>query len=116
MMSMFISINEEGGWGTSNGIFECIVENTREMFSGEQKECVKAIYETLDEQGQTFIALDHVDVDCFNLFYHYCDAAMKIFPESERGKVPDPDYVPVILRDWEDFLRLMRDDPRYRPA
>ena len=69
MMGMFISINENGGLSTSSGVFDCIVESTREKFTEEQRNCKKAIYETLDEEEQSFIALNYIDDDCFNLFH-----------------------------------------------
>ncbi len=115
-MGMMVSINEEEGFVTSGGVFDCIVENTRLLFTEDQKGCVWEIYKTLDEQGQSFIVLDYVDADCFNLFYRHCEAAMKAFPESERGKIPPPSHIPGILWNWSEVLRLMREDPRYRPV
>lgn len=115
-MGMYISIGKDSGWGTSGGVFDCIVESTREMFTKDERACMEAIYGTLDNEGQSFIVLDRVDSTCFNLFYRHCEDAMKEFPHSERGKIPPPDHIPGILWNWSEVLRLMREDPRYKPA
>ena len=113
-MGMYISIADGTGLVTSTGIFECIVEETRSLFKDSEQGCVKEIYMSLDEWCQTFIALDDIDAECFNLFYSYCEKAMVDFPNSERGKIPDKEYLPVILGEWSEVLRIMREDPRYR--
>lgn len=115
-MGMYISIGNGRGWGTSSGVFDCIVESTRERFAEDQQVCMKSIYESLDERGYQGIMLgDALDSACFNLFYRHCEAAMKEFPHSERGKIPPPEHIPGILWNWSEVLRLMREDPRYKP-
>ena len=113
-MGMYISINESSGWGTSGGVFDCIVEGTRALFTHDQYSCMRKIYDSLDEQAQSFIVLDNITGDCFSLFYSHCEAAMKIFPESDRGKLVSENHIPGILWNWSEVLRLMREDVRYK--
>ena len=114
-MSKFICINENGGWSGPTGIFECIVEETRKLFTDGEQKYVQEIYQSLDEQFQSFIVLDYVDETCFNLFYNHCKKAMDRFPDSERGsKIREKPVMPLILQNWAELLRIMRDDPRYR--
>ncbi|MDQ7760260.1 hypothetical protein ACM9XD_06205 [Xanthomonas sacchari] len=110
---MYISINQGNGWGTSGGVFDCIVESTREMFPASQLDCMKEIYNSLDEEGQSFIVLGDVGASCFNVFYAHCKKAMEQFPESERGRSVPFSHIPGILWNWSEVLRLMREDPRY---
>jgi len=110
---MFISINEHSGWDGSGGIFDCIVEGTREKFSSAEQACAHAIYLSLDDQGQSFITLNKVSEDCFNIFYKNCSAAMREFTESKRGKEVPSSHVLGILWNWGEVLRLMREDDRY---
>ncbi|WP_414910851.1 hypothetical protein [Pseudomonas sp. IT-P44] len=112
-MGMYISINDNSGWGTSGGVFDCIVEGTRKFFTKNQESCMRAIYEALDEQAQSFIILDKVSDECFNLFYRHCKTAMDGFPESERGKLVPESHIPGVLWNWSEVLRLMREDSRY---
>lgn len=113
-MGMYISIGKDTGWGLTSGLFDIITESTRELFSTKQYGCMKSIYETFDDQGQSFIVLDSVNSDCFNLFYRHCEAAMKVFPDSPQGKIPPPESIPGILWNWSEILRLMREDPRFK--
>lgn len=115
-MGMYISIGNDSGWALTFGIFDCIVESTREIFSCEDMNCMKKIYKSLDDEGQSFIVLDDVDVNCFNLFYKNCRLAMDDFLNSSRGKSVRPTSVAGILWNWAEFLRLMREDPRYSEA
>lgn len=105
-MSMSIIINSDEAWITKSGIFECVVEETRELFKDNEQNCVNKIYEPLDD-FQQYIYLSHVDEECFNLFYNYCMKATDNFPDSERGKIPDKEYLPVILGNWSILLRMM---------
>ena len=89
-----------------------IVEETRSLFQDCEQRCVKEIYESLDD-FQQFISLVNADEECFNMFYRYCKQAMNEFPNSERVQIPDKEYIPVILGDWAEVLRMMREDPRY---
>ena len=113
-MSMDIWIGGEKWWSTTSGIFECIVEEARALFKDSEQECVKNIYESLDDHYQQHILLGNLDGECFNLFYSYCKKAMDEFPNSERGKIPDKEYLPVILGNWANLLTDLRKDPRYR--
>lgn len=113
-MGMYISVNDGSGWGTSGGVFDCIVEGTRAFFTKDEESCMRRIYEALDEQAQSFIVLDNVTGECFNLFYRHCKAAMDNFSESVRGKSVPQDHIPGILWNWAEVLRLMREDPRYK--
>ncbi|WP_159565322.1 hypothetical protein [Budvicia diplopodorum] len=113
-MGMYISIGKNTGWGLTSGLFDIITESTRELFSAEQYGCMKSIYEAFDDQGQSFIVLDSVDRDCFNLFYRHCKAAMEAFPDSPRGKISPLKSISGILWNWSEILRLMREDSRYR--
>lgn len=114
-MGMYISISAESGWDGSGGVFDCIVEATRGLFSKEDEVCKEEIYRPLDEQGQSFIALDAVPSRCFNVFYKKCKIAMDNFSESDRGRLVPPEHVAGILWNWGEVLRLMREDPRYTP-
>jgi len=69
---MYISIGGEEGLSLTSGVFDCIVETTREMFSRGECKCLNFIYESYDDEGQSFIKLDSVDVGCFNVFYKNC--------------------------------------------
>lgn len=115
-MGMYISIGEGTGWSASGGVFDCIVESTRDLFKADEQCCLKAIYTPLDEQGQSFIVLDYVDGACFNLFYFYCKKAMDEFPLSERARMLMKNRIPGILFGWSEVLRLMREDPRYKES
>lgn len=115
-MAMYICIGRGTGWSTSGGVFDCIVEPTRNLFKATEQCCLNEIYSPLDEQGQSFIALDTVDGDCFNLFYSYCKKAMEEFPISERAKIVPESHIPGILWNWSEVLRIMREDPRYRES
>lgn len=112
-MGMYISVNEHEGWTLSSGIFDCIVESTREVFSRDHMDCMKKIYKSLDDEGQSFIVLDYVDSYCFNLFYRNCKRAMDDFLSSPRGKSVRPTSIAGIFWNWAEVLRLMREDPRY---
>lgn len=112
-MGMYIAINRSAGWGTSRGVFDCIVEATRKLFSDSEMGCMSEIYSPLDEQGQSFIALDEVDSHCFKLFYRKCKLAMEDFPNSEHGRFVPQDHLPGILWNWSEVLRLMTEDPRF---
>lgn len=114
-MGMYIAIGRKIGWSTSFGVFDCIVEATRENFNGEDRNCMHDIYRPLDDQAQSLIALDDVGVSCFNLFYKHCKQAMEEFPETERGKYVPPSHIPGILWNWSEILRIMREDSRYLP-
>ncbi|GFM70303.1 hypothetical protein PSCICL_12950 [Pseudomonas cichorii] len=113
-MGMYISISNGSGWGGAGGVFDCIVESTRELFGKDQYGCMRKIYEALDEQAQSFIVLDDVASECFNLFYSHCKTAMDSFPESSRGKKVPENHIPGILWNWSEVLRLMREDIRYK--
>lgn len=113
-MGMYISINDGSGWGASSGVFDCIVEGTRNFFTSDQAGCMRKIYEALDEQAQSFIVLDNVSDECFNLFYCHCKLAMDSFSESDRGKMVPEKHIPGILWNWSEVLRLMREDRRYK--
>ena len=105
---MYISINESSGWGTSGAVFDCIFEGTRALFTCDQYSCMRKIYEALDEQAQSFIILDNITVDCFNLFYSHCEAAMKIFTDSDRGKMVPENHIPA--KNWgQTTVTLMVD-------
>ncbi|MDR2736101.1 MAG: hypothetical protein LBB49_00880 [Gracilibacteraceae bacterium] len=110
---MTIWINSNKAWSTQSGIFECIVEETRSLFKDSEQRYVREIYKPLDDYQQ-FIELGGADDEGFNLFYKYCKQAMDEFPDSERGKIPDKEYLPVILGQWSGVLRIMSEDPRYR--
>ncbi len=110
---MCILIRNGIGLSLSSGLFDIITESTRENFSSLDSDCILEIYKYNDEQCQGFIALNDVDIDCFNLFYQHCETAMKGFLESPRGKIPPPNYIPGILWHFEEVLRLMREDPRF---
>lgn len=112
-MGMYIAICEGVGWATSRGIFDCIVEGTRDRFGSEYGECARKIYSPLDEQGQSFVVLSDVDADCFNMFYFYCEQAMELFPKSNAGKLVPADHIKGILWNWSEVLRLMREDSRF---
>jgi len=112
-MGMYIAISRSAGWGTSGGVFDCIVEATRKNFNSCQAGCMSEIYRPLDEQGQSFIALDEVDAHCFKIFYENCKLAMEGFSNSERGRFVPRDHIPGILWNWSEVLRLMREDPRF---
>jgi hypothetical protein len=60
-MGMYIAIGKSAGWGTSGGIFDYIVEATIKQFGSSQTGCTSEVHRPLDEQGQSFIALDEVD-------------------------------------------------------
>ncbi|MCL1790834.1 MAG: hypothetical protein FWG40_05670 [Peptococcaceae bacterium] len=110
---MSIMINGNESWSTRSGIFECIVEETRELFKDNEQSCIKEIYDPLDNYQQ-FIDLGNISAGDFNLFYRHCKQAMDGFPDSERGKIPDEEYMPVILGNWSHLLENLRKDPRYR--
>lgn len=112
-MGMYISISKNAGWGTSGGVFDCIVEAARKQFGSSQTACMSEIYSPLDEQGQSFIALDEVDARCFKLFYKNCKRAMDEFPSSEHGEFIPIDHLPGILWNWSEVLKLMSEDPRF---
>jgi len=112
-MGMYIAINDSKGWGCSGGVFDCIVEGTRPYLQAVDCVCVKDIYQTLDDEGQSFIVLDDVDADCFMKFYRACEAGMNGFPTSERGHDVPASHVPGIVWHWSEVLRLMREDPRF---
>ena len=61
---------------------------------------------------QQFLALDDLDEECFNLFYHHGKDVMDGFPNSETGKGVPQEGMPVILVNWSELLRIMREDPR----
>ena len=113
-MDIFINYNDNGWWSSKTGIFECIVEETRSPFKDSEHECLKTIYLPYDEWYQGYIDLRHVDEKCFNLFYSYCMQAMSDFSNSERSKILDKEFLPVILFQWSAVLMIMRDDSRYR--
>lgn len=113
-MGMYLAISKGVGYCVSEGIFECIVESTRRLFKNGENSCLEKIYVPFDEQGQNFIALNDVDVECFNLFYSYCKQAMISFPVSERGKELPENRIPIVLSHWSEFMRLMKEDPRCR--
>ncbi|MCS3808633.1 hypothetical protein FHY19_001658 [Xanthomonas arboricola] len=115
-MGMYISISNKVGWTLPFGMFDCIIESTRELFSCESMGCIKKIYKSLDDEGQSFVILDDVDINCFNLFYENCSRAMDDFLNSSRGKSVRPTSVAGILWNWAEVLRLMREDPRYSEA
>jgi len=111
---MYISIGVEVGWGTSGGVFDCIVEGTRSELLELDAQCVGEIYRPLDEQGKSFIVLNYVGEECFNLFYYCCEKAMAGFSQSERGRIVPESHIPGILWNWSEVLRLMQTDPRYK--
>lgn len=115
-MAMYICIGRNSGWSTSGGVFDCIVEPTRRLFKPDEQDCLSDIYSPLDNQGQSFIALDTIGESCFNLFYSYCERAMNEFPLSDRAKIVPESHIPGILWNWSEVLRLMREDPRYRKS
>ena len=110
---MDVIIDQETIWGTSTGIFECIVDGTRSLFRDSELRCEKEIFASVDH-FQQFLALDELDEECFNLFYSHCKKAMEEFPSSETGKSVPQEGMPVILVNWSELLRIMREDPRYR--
>lgn len=112
-MGMYIAISDGVGWATSSGVFDCIVEATRNKLNEVDGACAKCVYSTLDEQGHSFIALNDADKECFNSFYISCVQAMDEFPNSEQGRFVPPGHVPGIRWNWSEVLRLMRDDPRF---
>lgn len=114
-MGMYIAIARGIGWSGSSGVFDCIVEGTRTKFLDINRSCMDSIYTTLDDQGQSFIALDEVGAVCFNIFYRLSEKAMDEFADSERGRTIPQDHVPGILWHWSEVLRMMRDDPRFTP-
>ena len=113
-MSMDIWIGDNGWWSTTSGVFECIVEETRSHFKNSEQEHMKKIYMPLDEWYQGYIDLREINEECFNMFYNYCKKAMDGFLDSDRGKIPEKDRIPIILGNWAEVLRIMREDPRYR--
>ncbi|MCL1790835.1 MAG: hypothetical protein FWG40_05675 [Peptococcaceae bacterium] len=122
-MGMYIYIGKEASWHSDNclpyletsaGIFECIVEETRGLFKDSEQKYVEEIYQPLDEWGQNYISLEDVDKEGFSLFGDYCKKAMEDFPNSETGKSVPSEGMPVILVNWSELLRIMREDPRYR--
>jgi hypothetical protein len=114
-MGMYISIGENTGFGTSGGKFDCIVESTRVVLKKRSPETIKPVYKSLDDEGQSFIVLDYINGDQFNIFYKCCKEAMEAFPNSERGKKLPPERMPAILWNWSEVLRIMREDPRFDP-
>lgn len=111
-MGMYISIGEDTGWGLSTGIFDLIVESTRELFSDDEQKCLKAIYRSYDDEGQSFIVLRNVDANCFNLFYKHCNSALENFIENGHENI-EPKYVPFIVGQWSQVLKLIREDERF---
>lgn len=113
-MGMYIAIGDGVGWAASRGVFDCIVEGTRDRFGIEHGACAHQIYSPLDEQGQSFIVLTDVEANCFNVFYHCCEEAMGVFPESNAGKLVRAGHIEGILWNWYEVLRLMRRDSRFQ--
>lgn len=112
-MSMYISIGGEEGLSLTSGVFDCIVETTREMFSRGECKCLNFIYESYDDEGQSFIKLDSVDVGCFNVFYKNCKKAKEVFPETELGKLTrERGTIDLVFQQWEEVLKIMREDER----
>ncbi|PMX00794.1 hypothetical protein C1X59_14585 [Pseudomonas sp. FW215-R2] len=111
---MYIAIADGVGWATSSGVFDCIVEGTRIYLEGTDRACLRRIYRSLDEEAQNFIVLKSVEVECFNKFYFCCKKAMLDFSGSNAAHEIPSDHLEGILWNWDEVLKLMRHDPRYR--
>lgn len=113
-MGMYIAIADGVGWATSRGVFDCIVEGTRIYLESVDKTCFGRIYESLDEQAQSFIVLRDIEEECFNKFYFCCEKAMLEFPHGDADQKIPSDHVEGILWNWGEVLNLMRHDSRFR--